>query len=443
MNSPAATGRRLTVDDTLEKEKTIRKLGEEVEEEEALSDDEGKDNDAESEDSDGPDNDDDNDEDEDEDDFVSDDGAESDDEGGFASSDDDDADADSEFAFWSHRGRTEEHVGRSRSLWSRLPPRQSVDSITGAVSPLTVTAKSPMPRRRRRRPVVTMGPGTPPLPDSTDFVCGTLDEDRPIEEAYASCLAERERSSKPLVPQDIDPSFPTTDSEEDESEDEWHAKKRKGGRQHMRQPDNTFDAAAVKQNPGQTEAQKPRPSCRRTGMGRSPPPPPSRRGTDMSPRRRRSPHPGRRMAIEPPSRESSTAASPGDVNGVHMLPLMAPDLTRTKSLPHAPNPIYAAACRAAGVDAGSRTTSPSRRRNRKSAIHRRGAVDIVCGLEKKRQRRREKAWAKYCQRAAKGKERKPLKGEGAERMRELGLEMAGRNRVCCLERQRAQFVLSI
>lgn len=61
-------------------------------------------------------------------------------------------------------------------------------------------------------------------------------------------------------------------------------------------------------------------------------------------------------------------------------------------------------------------------------MHLRGAIDIVKGLEKKRQRRREKFYQKYCNRARRGQipERKPQPGRGAERMKELGLLMAGK-----------------
>ncbi|KAJ3942125.1 uncharacterized protein N0V96_007617 [Colletotrichum fioriniae] len=50
-------------------------------------------------------------------------------------------------------------------------------------------------------------------------------------------------------------------------------------------------------------------------------------------------------------------------------------------------------------------------------LHIRGAIDIVKGLERKRQRRKEKD---------KSPERKPQRGLGCERMRELGLLMAGK-----------------
>ncbi|KAJ2981644.1 hypothetical protein NQ176_g1890 [Zarea fungicola] len=61
-------------------------------------------------------------------------------------------------------------------------------------------------------------------------------------------------------------------------------------------------------------------------------------------------------------------------------------------------------------------------------IHVRGAVDIVKGLEKKRQRRKEKFYQKYCNKARRGQipERKTQPGRGAERMKEIGLLMAGK-----------------
>jgi hypothetical protein len=71
-------------------------------------------------------------------------------------------------------------------------------------------------------------------------------------------------------------------------------------------------------------------------------------------------------------------------------------------------------------------------------IHVRGAVDIVKGLEKKRQRRKEKFYQKYCNRARRGQipERKPQPGLGAERMKELGLLMAGK-------KDQGNYVLSV
>lgn len=58
-------------------------------------------------------------------------------------------------------------------------------------------------------------------------------------------------------------------------------------------------------------------------------------------------------------------------------------------------------------------------------LKRRGAIDIVKGLEKKRLRRKEKMHQKACAKAA-AKGEKPYKvkpGKGCERMREVGLEL--------------------
>jgi hypothetical protein len=98
-----------------------------------------------------------------------------------------------------------------------------------------------------------------------------------------------------------------------------------------------------------------------------------------------------------------------------------PGLTHTKSLPRTPN-AFAHQYRASRLPAlddaeGSETANG----------YTRGAIDIVKGLERKKQRRKEKLYQKQCNRARKGQpERKPQPGKGAERMRELGLLMAGK-----------------
>jgi len=60
------------------------------------------------------------------------------------------------------------------------------------------------------------------------------------------------------------------------------------------------------------------------------------------------------------------------------------------------------------------------------ALPTRGAIDIVKGLEKKRQRRREKLFEKHCRLKGKSRDKKHfvLPGKGAERMREMGMELA-------------------
>lgn len=58
-------------------------------------------------------------------------------------------------------------------------------------------------------------------------------------------------------------------------------------------------------------------------------------------------------------------------------------------------------------------------------MKKRGAIDIVKGLEKKRLRRKEKMHQKACAKAAaKGEKQYKVKpGKGCERMREVGLEL--------------------
>lgn len=57
--------------------------------------------------------------------------------------------------------------------------------------------------------------------------------------------------------------------------------------------------------------------------------------------------------------------------------------------------------------------------------HVRGAIDIVKGLEQKRQRRKEKFYQKHFNRKNKV-ERKPEPGKGAERMERIGLLLSGK-----------------
>ena len=81
--------------------------------------------------------------------------------------------------------------------------------------------------------------------------------------------------------------------------------------------------------------------------------------------------------------------------------------------------------------------------NNAREVHTRGPVDIVEGLERKRQKRKEKYWRQHCRRAAKEeKERRPAPGRGAERMKELGLEAAERCRAYGVS-QDEQLVISV
>jgi hypothetical protein len=102
-----------------------------------------------------------------------------------------------------------------------------------------------------------------------------------------------------------------------------------------------------------------------------------------------------------------------------------PQLTHTKSLPRTPNPYWTEHRRSQLearrlADEGEETATDD--------VHNRGPIDIVQGLERKRQRRKEKFWKQHCRHAAnnKDKERRCQPGKGAQRMREVGLEMSER-----------------
>lgn len=407
-----APERRLTVDDTLEKERSIRRIGEEADEEARQEEEDNRDD---LDDDDEGDGDDDQDEEDDEDggdgeddvEEASDDGDESDDEQGFASSEDE-ADAGSDYSFWTFRRSTAatsvEHTNPTRRLSAgqHHPPSFGNSWSDDAVSP-TAGVRTAVDRQQSRRPA-TVGSGSPTLPDSTDFVCGTLDEDRPIEDAFASRIAERKRSCHHTIPQDIDPGFPPSDLDEDDGDDDSDdgdgvPARTSAGRRGPRgraQGNGNGTATGARKPPSLPRRMHPSPPPRRGRMARSPPP---RRAANRSPRRPRLPVEVPRAPSQGSSRPSSTAASLKDRRHISTAEAARAALTRTKSLLHAPNTFY----KQGAVH--------------RPQTHRQGAIDIVSGLEKRRQRRREKAWLKYCHRAAKGKDRKPRPGAGAERMR--------------------------
>ncbi|KAL8821772.1 MAG: hypothetical protein Q9223_000245 [Gallowayella weberi] len=429
--------KKITVNDTLQKENAIRKIGEEAEEE-ALQEE-----DAENEESYA-------DLDENIDGFSSDDalsdaGNETDDEEGFAESEDE-SELGSDYQFWTPglttAATSADHIEHVRPRAPRIASDSSIASRI-RVKDVGIVAE-PTGRRARkvhRTQPVKMRPGTPDLPDSTDFVCGTLDEDRPLEAAYMSCMEERRRSKHRIIPQDIDPSFPTSDPEDD-MDDET-----KGGFLHaseeplwvMGQPDNSDEE----------HVQSPRKALSRRNT-KSPMPSPKRLRSPPPQRRRvihRSPPPpaGARLPTSNcPSSVSSSAsrAEPEDVQSTAGTPSPSPStmcpkaqqlmihhlpgrskLTHTASLPRTPKPFWAP--RGLGFRLSSAEASP---KGKAADVRNRGPIDIVMGLEKKRQRRKEKFWRQHCRNGGKEKERRCQPGKGAERMRELGLEMAGKNK---------------
>lgn len=428
---------RLTINDTLRKENEIRKLGQEAEEEalqEEFEDDEAGNDDDEDQDVDDDDEDDEDDDDleaagyDDVEDDLSgygtdDDGSDgyhTDNEIGFADSDGDDEDAD-ELELWTHgQAATLQFSGATPIARRPSMAGNRSDSSSSSEAP---ASKRPTSREKARR--IRIRPGTPELPDSTDFVCGTLDEDRPMEDAYISCIAQKRREKMHLIPQDIDPSFPTSEPE-DEDEKPGHESDEhvwihgeledingEPERADRRKKKSNHNSPKRYHSPPPKRLHSPPPKAAKA-RGRSPPP---RRLFDRhSPKRVVSPAPISGRAVCSPPATPTQRATPKAIDFQTLA--SRPGLTHTKSLPRPP------------------ALFPNRfkgQRGRQAAYtgatgHIRGAIDIVKGLEHKRQRRREKYIQKHCNRARKGQvvEKRPQPGKGAQRMRELGLHMAGK-----------------
>jgi hypothetical protein len=440
---------KLTINDTLKKENAIRKLGKEAEEEAELEDEIDEEEDEEVDEADLIDDDDEDDEDEsrddddDEDDDDDDnedeegpdddadtehawaseasDGYKTDNEIGFAESDDEDDD----LVLWTTRIGHYQSLSGALSLTRRLSQGEKSDSSTSSDQKSSPARKK---KRSKTRPV-TFRSETPELPDSTDFVCGTLDEDRPLEEAYISCVEARRRGRHQPIPQDIDPSFPTSEPE-DEAE-ELYRKGHGESEDHvwlhgeLEDLDHDRDRRGRKKKGGVTSPKR----CRSPPPKRRPSPAPKGRG--RSPRKlaeQRSPR--LRSPAPPRAATKSPILSPLHEGGggvVFKSLAFRPGLTHTKSLPKAPGMFPHLKTRRPKAGAVTRET------------HVRGAIDIVKGLEQKRQRRKEKYYQKYYNRARKEKAqtKRPPPGQGASRMRELGLIMAGK------AGQHGNYVLSI
>ncbi|KAI1487198.1 hypothetical protein F5X96DRAFT_681411 [Biscogniauxia mediterranea] len=427
-----ATGQRLTINDTLKKENEIRRLAAEAEAEE---EEEQDDIDADVDD-DEADVQDDHEEDEDEDEDVEDeedvdycsgygldddgsDGYNTDNEVGFADSDDDDDDGD--LQLWTPSQAPVIRLSGDVPLMRR-PSLVGIRSSSASSSDAGNDVGRPGPERTRR---LKIRPGTPELPDSTDFVCGTLDEDRAIEDAYISCIAARRREKLRPIPQDIDPSFPTSEPEDEEIEPHKHTHESDDQLWIHGELEDIHHAKehGVERRKNR-EAQTPPKRYHSPPPKRHLSPPPKLRG--RSPRRLFDRHSPRRLMSPPPlgrGVQSPPASLVHDgARGNHEFKALAfrPGLTHTKSLPRAPAmfPHHFKGQRRPG-----KSTSTG---------HVRGAIDIVKGLEKKRQRRKEKFRERYlqkhCNKARKGQipDKRPEPGKGAERMREIGLLSAGK-----------------
>ncbi|KAI2630515.1 hypothetical protein GGS21DRAFT_540156 [Xylaria nigripes] len=439
-----ATCARLTINDTLRKENEIRRLGKEVEEEaleeeeeeEEEEDDEDEEEDGDEDEDEDGDEDDDEDEDEgeedeqddleidedldqmgvfDEDDDAQDerfdtrsdygshdaasDGYHTDNETGFAESDDDD---DEELQLWTHSNGLAPVLSNDTPM-CRYPTLNDARSDTSSEG--VGTSK----RIRGRNHRIKFRPGTPELPDSTDFVCGTLDEDRALENAYISCMAVKRRENLHLIPQDIDPSFPASEPEDEEIE--LH-KRIQNSDEQLWIHGEPEDIHHTRNHNGEARKKKSsHPSPRRL---HSPPP----KNRNRSPRRLVSPPPRCRAMQSPPASPFPAGHYP---NIQYKTLAFRSGLRHTKSLPRNSALIHQHTKHQRRV---GKTVEPGG--------HVRGAIDIFKGLEQKRQRRKEKFKEKYLQKhndmARKGQlpQQRPQPGKGAERMREIGLLSAGK-----------------
>lgn len=434
INQPMAPRQKITVNDTLRKENDIRRLAEEAEEESLEEDGDhaaelleslGKFDDI--------------------DDFASDDeasdgGNESDNEEGFADSDDD-SDQGSQYEFWTPGVTTAatslDYMEHIHPISQRVASDSSLDSLIKshekAAGYKFSNKRSRDGPRTRKSP--RMRPGTPDLPDSTDFVCGTLDEDRPLEAAYLSCLEERRRSRHKIIPQDIDPSFPTSDPEADEDDVNDNGLLSDEYTWVLGHPDNSDEELSnrkkndVPRKMGRSAIPSPKrarsPAPRRGIIHRSPPP---RRLFGQSPGDLRSTFEFHQKLHSPPStRRTSFCKSPRhQFQGIAVSHLaQRPHPTHTTSLPRTPNPFWRQHRKGRDHDDDATSTAALAL---KADLRGRGPIEIVRGLESRRQRRKEKLWRQYYRCAGKEKERKCQPGKGAERMRELGLEMANKAR---------------
>jgi len=427
---------RLTVSDTLKKENDIRQLVEEAEEEALEEEEEAADEGDDSQNE-----------------YMSeldeDDGFQTDDEEGFAESDDDSNDG-SDYEWWAPN-RSANASPFVPSDYFRLTARRTASDSSldrsgdEATSPLTRQAsETRIPKKTRP---VHIRPSMPELPDSTDFVCGTLDEDRPLEQAYISRKLERKALKHRVIPQDIDPTFPTSDNElvkedeEDDVEDDLDDKVTESDHPARMHSDTHGNESRELRGRKHSSAQQrsPEHSQRRlrsppapVKRGRSPAPPTAvRRGRSPAPRglffgsptRNRSPPPLNRLTSPPPSRRGSATTSPVPINmagyGQAMLGQRNHELTHTASLPRSPHP-FARRRRSSNIT----TTQDSHDLAATSDVdedddddkpYTRGAIDIVQGLETKRMKRREKLYRVHSKREEKRKPRRPTPGLGAQR----------------------------
>ncbi|EPX70919.1 uncharacterized protein SOCG_04040 [Schizosaccharomyces octosporus yFS286] len=97
------------------------------------------------------------------------------------------------------------------------------DESEGAISGSSLSnnvGERRSPSKFPSSPIQTAAPPSENLiPDDTDFVPGTFDEDQPACLAFASSLANHSPRYFLMVPQDIDPTFPDSESDDEFTEE--------------------------------------------------------------------------------------------------------------------------------------------------------------------------------------------------------------------------------
>lgn len=453
------TSRKMLVDSGLVKDKMIRAIGQQIDDEEDADAEDELDTGAAggNEDSDEDELEDeearssaaavdelDEDEDEDDDDEdsdhsqESDDGNESDNEEGFGSSEDG-SESGSLFEFrtpgTTKTAATSIHVSETKPRLHRTASESSSGDHD-----LSPEERFEFPDRLRRRHVEKLRVPKPhssrtQLPDSADFVCGTLDEDRPAQQAWLASREQRKRSRASSQVEDLDPSMPVTEIDSDDEDTEAVVGNQDG--------DHETDLAAtitpgVLNQPHGRQSRSPPPQSRL--RNRSPPPRSSRRSPV-----RKSVSTIKDWDFSTHSRAISPRRSQQGVHH-HKDPNDPPQpITHTTSLPRRSTPFHFPLAKAAAAPKTAAAIAAAASKTAAMKIeYVRGPGDILAGLEEKKRWQEKKLLQKRAAAAAAHaasqlhlaglgvqEKKRLIPGIGCMRMKEvaLGIRIGGGKRM--------------
>jgi len=453
INDPIPTDRKITVNTSFAKEEKFRRLGRELEEEEALEEAE---HDAifdktreEEEEEDEENNEDFNLDHQMEDmlersatrssrvDAVSDAGFSTDDEDGFANSSENE-DYNSDFDLWAPGKAANSSTIIDSKILRPVHHRKTSDSSLESARQANGNIRRSHKHSRRfqyQAAVHRSRSISPALPDSTDFVCGTLDEDKHLEETYKNFVERRKAAKHIPVPQDIDPSFPTSDPEMDDDDDVEDDAMRATLR-----PSTLIDREERGRSSGSSRLNSAIHSPRRPA---SPMPilPESMLKIEDSPEYvpayLHSPRPGSgrgsgrainmTKSFTTVSRDQSMTRPSSSSQNVQSQVTEAvpsrPSLNRfAVSMPRLNTTNLFRKTSYASSDDQEQDQDEDDDSTKKQQSC--GAIDIVKSVAKQRERRRDRLYQLHCAKMRRAAEKKPVPGLGLERMRELGIELA-------------------